>query len=378
VGLLASTRLVAVALFTLPLAGALGAQDHPRAALPLGLIVVASSVVLAARLLRRHRVPSPAWLLLDLTATTLAAVVAALAGSDPLLEGASFILALHAAALVGTATTRRSRLVPLVTLQLAAYLVAHHADPVSPRTQALCLVAGMTLPAAAVLFFAAGRSMRRLGDRTDAARAATAEEARRDEFQRHRLLLHDQASLLTMLAGVNLPPALHTAAQEQARAAANTIKAFINDPHHAEAERPMTLDGIVHEVIQEFLDLPIVAVTSLAAIECVSTRHATAVRAALRTALYNVRHHADAQHVVIHADHPAGTDTWELSVRDDGRGFDMATTTLGFGLRTQVIDELRAIDVQATVTSYPGDGTTIVMSHIRPVSAFAPRLDAAS
>jgi len=56
---------------------------------------------------------------------------------------------------------------------------------------------------------------------------------------------------------------------------------------------------------------------------------------ALATLLHNVRRYALAQEVVVHVERDEVS--WELVVRDDGVGFDPAQTSLGYGLRRQVL-----------------------------------------
>lgn len=81
----------------------------------------------------------------------------------------------------------------------------------------------------------------------------------------------------------------------------------------------------------------------------------------MATLLHNVRLHADASSVVLHADINQGGSEWELTVRDDGCGFDPAAVRTGYGLRVQVTQTLTRHRIRVDVDSFPGDGTTITL-----------------
>lgn len=183
-------------------------------------------------------------------------------------------------------------------------------------------------------------------------------EAQLDLVQRQRLLLHDHASLLSML-GRDLPPELLDVARRQARAAASDVRRFVTSGI-AIPPSSTSLRGIVEAVAADFGDLPIEAVTHLARPTPLPADLAEALARALRTVLHNVRNHAEAQHVTIHAEESA--ERWEVSVRDDGRGFDIHATPWGFGLREQVIAALARVGGRAEIWSLPGEGTSVVFT----------------
>ncbi len=84
-----------------------------------------------------------------------------------------------------------------------------------------------------------------------------------------------------------------------------------------------------------------------------------ALLGAVGEALNNVGKHAAAKNVTIYVEPQDG----ELfcSVRDDGRGFDVAATREGMGLRESIGARLAAIGGRTTVRSWPGDGTEVCM-----------------
>ena len=78
---------------------------------------------------------------------------------------------------------------------------------------------------------------------------------------------------------------------------------------------------------------------------------------ALHTLLMNVRRHASATACVVHASStPNG---WEMTVRDDGVGFDTATTPLAFGLSRQVRQACHQLGLTVAIDSAPGEGTAV-------------------
>jgi signal transduction histidine kinase len=205
--------------------------------------------------------------------------------------------------------------------------------------------------------------LRRLGSDADRARTAAVAAASQAEFDRHRLLLHDQATVLRLVSEPDVDPVLAGLLRQQAASGANKIRAFLG--HGAGSDRERDPDGdleaILRAVVNDFTDLPIDVSAELAGGVKLSPIVAGAIEQALNALLYNIRVHAAARNVLLHADADRPTGQWELSVRDDGRGFDPTTTRHGFGLGVQVEQGLRAVGVDVTIESVPGEGTGVVM-----------------
>jgi signal transduction histidine kinase len=83
------------------------------------------------------------------------------------------------------------------------------------------------------------------------------------------------------------------------------------------------------------------------------------IREAVRSALQNVRLHAQATEVVVYA--TADRLSWLVSVHDDGRGFD-TTGRRSLGLNQLVVAALEEIGAQVRIESTPGQGTLIEIS----------------
>ncbi|WP_432978196.1 sensor histidine kinase [Dactylosporangium sp. CA-233914] len=203
--------------------------------------------------------------------------------------------------------------------------------------------------------------LRRLAALADQARAEAVLAARRSELDKHRLLLHDQATVLRLLSEPVTDPRLLALLRRQAAAASHEIRFFLSaerrDPPIEDG--PVDLRDVITAAANEFRDLPITLNTQLVSGVEVPDGLATAIMRALRTVLLNVRVHAGAHAVTVHAD--AEADGWEITVVDDGVGFDPDRTPLGYGLSHQAGDHLRRWGVTTEIDSAPGDGTRITL-----------------
>ncbi|TYK53171.1 sensor histidine kinase [Actinomadura decatromicini] len=214
--------------------------------------------------------------------------------------------------------------------------------------------------------------LRRLADDAERARAeaarAAAEAARLRERERQRRLLHDNISVLRLFAGGGVPEELDGPLRAQAMALANRVRAFLDDPPVDAGEPGPSLVSVLRAAVGDYRDLRVEASVDLAEGVPLPEPAAGAVRAAVGTLLANVRMHADASSVVVHADADPAEGEWEVTVADDGRGFDPAATPRGFGLRDQVERALAAHGIAVHVHSVPGDGTRVTLRGPLPAS----------
>lgn len=223
----------------------------------------------------------------------------------------------------------------------------------------------------AMLGFAAAswviaRFIRDLALIADEARAEAAAVARNAELERQRMLLHDQATVLNWLSRTGLDPAMEVALRDQAGRASQQIKAFL--AAERSAVRPITgtdgqplLRDVVATVAGEFHDLPLTLNVDLVGDQPLDRHVGAALAAAVRTLLHNVRRHAKASSVVIHGDQLCGG-RWEMTVQDDGVGFDTSAAALGYGLRVQAGEALHAAGLAVAVDSAPGEGTKVAIT----------------
>lgn len=100
---------------------------------------------------------------------------------------------------------------------------------------------------------------------------------------------------------------------------------------------------------------------------------------AIREALLNIERHARAHQALVRIEDRMGQGrrpTLIATVTDDGRGFDVASTDMGLGLRGSITEALSEVGGQATIASRPGAGTEVVLTW--PVGADQRPPDAAS
>ena len=263
---------------------------------------------------------------------------------------------------VGTGLRSRRDTAAAAAVLAAAYLVvsAPIPRPVTAVVNSVALIGFMTASHLVAAF------LRELAAIADQARAAAAHAAREAERERQRRLLHDQATVLALLSHHHDDPVLEGNLRIQAAAASRRVRAFLGDTRVVEADsvlsqdRPLLVD-VVAAATADFSDLPITVNTDLVPHLRVRTEAVDPLLAAVRTLLHNVRRHAAAGAVTIHGDLIEGG-RWELSVTDDGVGFDPATTPLGYGLSTQAGAALTAAGFAVAVGSAPGEGTRITIT----------------
>lgn len=266
----------------------------------------------------------------------------------------------------------RRRATAYAVLALTAAYLAGSLPIALPSERSTVISNGFSYAGFALLTRLLVGYLRRLARDAELARRAAAESAaetaRLRERERQRTLLHDNISVLSLLARPDLPPELAEPLRRQATVLARKVRAFIDAnsdraPQPADEPRPERrgLAEVVRSAAEGFWDLPITFNLDLADGVVLARTTAAAVEAAMATLLHNVRLHADASSVVLHADINQGGSEWELTVRDDGCGFDPAAVRTGYGLRVQVTQTLTRHRIRVDVDSFPGDGTTITL-----------------
>lgn len=331
----------------------------------LSVLALVESAVLAVFAWRRRRITATA-ALADLGFTCL--VIAAEPAYSGLADRVGTWVAWgFGAGCVATLTVgtglRRRRDVGAAAVALAVMYLAVSLPALQPTTAVVNSVALVGFAAATHLVAAFLRELASIADR---ARSAAASSAREAERERHRRLLHDQATVLALLGHQYDDPVLAGNLRVQAATAARRIRAFLGDTRITAPDtvlsqaRPLLVD-VVAAATSDFSDLPITVNTDLVLHLRMRAEQADALLAAIRTLLHNVRRHAQASTVTIHGDRITD-DHWELSVTDDGIGFDPGTAALGYGLRVQAGQALVAAGFRVAVESAPGEGTRVTIT----------------
>lgn len=326
----------------------------------LGAVLLESCVLLAA-LVRSRGLPPRSLVLVDVA---LSAVVAL----SPIAQGVSdsapqlpwhFALVFTTVCLIAFRFASTFWTVSLVLGLSSVYLVGRHwhSDWSSP---AVTVASSFTV----LMVFAVGaafsghlvdlaRRMEALSE-TNAKLAARAAVA--NERATQRVFLHDTAGLLAMIANTT-DPDLGAVLRDRARATSKELRAYVYSERQTEAGPSRSLHEILERIAGEFRDLPIEQNTLLAKNVFLTGDTIQAVESAMRTLLDNIRVHANAHTVIIHARSTGAG--WELTVRDDGVGFDLERTKKGFGLRDQVESQCALVGVSVRISSRPGEGTEV-------------------
>ncbi|MGL5825829.1 MAG: ATP-binding protein [Nocardioides sp.] len=211
---------------------------------------------------------------------------------------------------------------------------------------------------------------RQIARQADDAMAEVARLTKLDEEHRARLVFHDATTVMQLLADPQLPTQARRHVQGQAATEYQRMREYLNGETPSASNQPdrsrqRTLAEVAGAATAGFDDLSPVLNLDLATRVALSSAEAAALTGALTTVLHNVRRHAGATEVVIHADTDtaAASGRWTLTVHDNGCGFDPATTPRGFGLAEQVEGELARVGMTTRVASSPGLGTTVSVSN---------------
>lgn len=381
-------RISTVALILLAAPGTFARSSWPLLGAGLLALVMAESVVAMGWIIRRRDCISLLWAVAE-TAMGLTCLLA-----EPLYVpvdervatwvGWAPALTVNLTVTAAVACRSRSHTLLLTGMLATAYFAVSY-PAVGHGTRAGTVVSNtLTYLAFAVLVRGMANVVRRFGSDADDAREKASEARAQIELERHRRLLHDPASLLRYLADPDLDPGLAEVVRRQALAEANRIRAFL-DPARAEpagqagfadpadpadpagagpaagTASPLLADTI-RTAVAGFTDLPIELVLHLADGVPLTPSASRALAAATATVLHNVRRHAGpVASVVVHGDHHPGDGEWEVTIRDDGQGFDPSSTPPGFGLRHIAGSALAEHGMSCHVHSRLGAGTTVTI-----------------
>lgn len=197
--------------------------------------------------------------------------------------------------------------------------------------------------------------------------ARTSDEYRdilvREEKKRADLNIHPIIGLLRALADPETRAGQLPGLRSEAAFATGQLREFLKVPPGLparDAGSARQLEQVLREASAGLTGIRVVRNIGLARSVDLSPELATAMQDALRVLLMNVTLHANATKLVMHAS--ADDQSWEVTVHDNGQGFESVPASFGYGLGTQVIDELGRHGVNVIVWSRPGEGCLITMT----------------
>lgn len=212
------------------------------------------------------------------------------------------------------------------------------------------------------------RYIRRVAADGDRARAEAAELGRREEEHRAQLAIHNGAAVMRLLADPDLADDVRDGLRREADIEVRRMRSYLQGGDRpGGATSPQDLAARLRATAQRFDDLPLRVTVDLAEGVLLSRERSAALDHAVAALLLNVREHADAGKVVLHADAEpadAGTTRFTVTLHDDGRGFDADPRLWGVGLREVSSEQLRRHDVRFELTSTPGRGSTAVLTGV--------------
>ncbi|WP_146828252.1 sensor histidine kinase [Aeromicrobium flavum] len=354
-------RTVVLVQILLAAASGAGVADHAGAYWALTLCVVAVSLLLIVQCLVLGTVRRGAWHVPDLVLAWVAVPAMNLLLPDPFVVGtweawasgfAINVTALAAAWLPPVLAVGHG--VALGGWYLAWTLTANTTSWETSLSNAL------TIPGYALVVAILVRYLRGLARDADQSREDAVAATRALELERYQLTVHDASSILRLLSDEDTPAEVLPGLRRQADREAQRLRTYLGaEPPPVDSSVP-TVGAMLTAAMEGFEDLPLEPAVALGAHVELRQDVWTAVGRAVTTVLHNVRLHAQAHQVVVHAD-TDGT-TWEVVVSDDGVGFDQASQPLGFGLDTQVGQALRDVGVAVDVRSAPGRGTSVTIT----------------
>lgn len=328
------------------------------------VLYVLESVVIAVVLIRNRRFFSTLWATVELLTASAIILSQPLFTTDIDRVGTwvawGYAIGVGTSVAVGIGYPHRWQTVGGVVLLITCYLLVSLRAGAQFSSSGTVWSNGFGFIGFGIFGRSAAGYLRRLSRDADAARKLAADTAAEAMFNRQRNLLHDQAGVLRQLARPSDDPQVEDLLRARAASAALQIRQWLSATPTLDLHEPTTLIGITQRVIEDAHDLAITASLDLAAGVTLDPKSAEALRSAVATVLDNIREHARADEVLIHADlDPTGL--WELSIRDDGIGFCHDWDTVGFGLGTQVKSNLERVGVQVIIETAVGEGTCVTI-----------------
>lgn len=370
------SRLATLAMVALSIVGAVQINAYTRVPLAVAVYVVlfAWSAVLITLVLRREAVPGRV-LVVDVAVTAAGSVVLPLAVSNPVfdtlanpyLEPVTVSVATAVALVSGSPRYTAAGCATLAVTYVVGQLPVIHsaadlASVVSTigwqvATATCCLVFIRRLRRVAYHLAIATQQVISARERLAAQRAHTEERTKqfRDQIRRYRALHDGPLRILTAIAGPG--PAAHPdpTVRRQCAVSVDVLRgAAPDDPSGTLTDLSLALmeaggDGAALglRVEYHFANLPDSLPSGVVDTLCRASAEA----------LSNVAAHADTTRARLTA--MASGKVVTVAVVDQGKGFDLDATELGYGIRHSIIKRMIEIGGTATVDSHPGEGTRI-------------------
>jgi len=333
--------------------GSLTASTDPGLELAVFLLLVVESMLLGAWLAKRRSVQPCAWpIVVDFgLALVTVGLVPAYISRSAVWTGWPWPVpvTLSTVVLLG-ASFARWRFVLASSCALALLYLAVMMLPLSGNTfgRSTAVVNSLAYPGFAVLAFLFTRFVRRLATIADEARARVA-ELERDQGKAR---IHELLGFLRLdrFAGSDEEMRLIMIADAQAKYEEMSSYVYGTD-------RLGDLDAHMRKALKLHPSLHVRTVINVDGGAKLAEEVLEQLQRALDTALSNAEQHAAGAEVVVSA--RSEGERLVVTVRDDGPGFDLASTPRGFGIGEILGRQLDAVGGHGFVDSAPGRGTEV-------------------
>lgn len=339
----------------------LAVTSQPWLYLMLTAATLAVTLTLVVISLRHRHAPAPLVGWLDLGFAALCLPLLALTVPSTELLGRWSFWAPGMAMLVVTCSIASLRS-PLGSIGAGAAIAAEYVlvlTAVGCRDWTSLAANALSYPLMAAVAVSMWQYLTTMARRADQYRQEAIEATRAAERDRYRSVVHDASGLLRMLSEGPASAPLWDALLHQASQESVKLRGYLADIP-ASATSPGHLGDIITRACAGFTDLPLEFNLMLGADAQVGDHAAReAVEEAIATALHNIRRHAEAHEVVLHADADGGR--WTVVITDDGVGFDPLARRHGYGIDVQLGSALTRHGIAGRVDSAPGCGTTVTL-----------------
>lgn len=343
---------------------ALSRADHPWLTGASWILAAVMLVGIAAITLVTRRPPGVPYAVLDVAVAVALLIVGLWTVPVELRTGTwvGFQLGYALCVSCGLSAVRSRWLWMFLLASLAVAEVVYIAPTVNgPADLTLAVSTCLTLLVLGPLAWFGCQTIVRIGTEADEARRYAAEAAKAEEERRARLAIHNGTAMMRLLVETDTADG-NGALRSQAEVELNRMRAYLSGQTPPPVSEATNLAAVVTAVGAEFDDLPITVVADLAQDVALPRGLADDLAAALRSLLLNVRQHARAGRVVLHAAEDEDGTGWEVTLHDDGIGFDTSATTFGVGLREVVVEQLARSGVDVQITSIRDLGTTVTLA----------------
>lgn len=343
---------------------ALSRADHPWLTGASWILAAVMLVAIAAITLVTRRPPGVPYAVLDVAVAVALLIVGLWTVPVELRTGTwvGFQLGYALCVSCGLSAVRSRWLWMFLLASLAVAEVVYIAPTVNgPADLTLAVSTCLTLLVLGPLAWFGCQTIVRIGTEADEARRYAAEAAKAEEERRARLAIHNGTAMMRLLVETDTADG-NGALRSQAEVELNRMRAYLSGQTPPPVSEATNLAAVVTAVGAEFDDLPITVVADLAQDVALPRGLADDLAAALRSLLLNVRQHARAGRVVLHAAEDEDGTGWEVTLHDDGIGFDTSATTFGVGLREVVVEQLARSGVDVQINSIRDLGTTVTLA----------------